>query len=80
MSSYFGVQKHKYNIRCPECPGFVNKEYICETCDIKICKHCQDIIPKDIKLLKSAQQTDETNEQTDTLHAHCDLDCCCHRT
>jgi len=56
--------KYKYNIRCPECPGFVNKEYICETCDIKICKHCQDIIPKDIKLLKSEQQTDETNEQT----------------
>ena len=56
--------KYKYNIRCPECPGFVNKDFVCDTCNIKVCKYCQDIIPVDIKLLKSEQEKEETMDDT----------------
>ena len=48
-------EKKQHTIKCPECPAFLNNDYICPSCNTRICKHCRDIIPINAKIIKPSE-------------------------
>lgn len=37
-------EQKKFIVRCPECPAFLEKNWKCSACGIKVCKHCREKI------------------------------------
>ena len=38
----------------------MNKDFVCDTCNIKVCKYCQDIIPVRYKIIEIGAREKET--------------------
>ena len=64
-----------FKTKCPTCEGFVNKNMICNICNIKICKYCQDIISKDEIILKPLinQSNDSSNDSSENQNEEIEI-------
>ena len=60
-------------VKCPECPGFLSKEWKCLACNTRVCKYCREVLiaPKgkcvdDIKIKKPENEKREPGDGSES--------------